>query len=206
MIFIKIIFFSSLLFVFHIQFLLAAPQMGSPQYEGSGCLPGTLQTALSPDGTSLSVLFDHFKVEAGKGIAVGEKSCSLSIPFSLPDDTLLIIVQADYRGFNSLPKGASSRFQTFYQFSLGSRKQDKHQIKFKGPLTEEFINTDIERVKSPCGGSVTLNISSLLSVQTNSQQEEAFSQIDTSDLVGHSILRKPDRKLKYQILMKKCRE
>ena len=38
--------------------------LGEPGYGGSGCPQGSASTILSPDGKSLSILFDEFMVEA----------------------------------------------------------------------------------------------------------------------------------------------
>ena len=40
-------------------------QLGYPAYGGNGCPSGTANASLSPDGKSLSIIFDQFVTEAG---------------------------------------------------------------------------------------------------------------------------------------------
>jgi hypothetical protein len=176
--------------------------LGQPTFFGSGCQNGTMDFVLSPDGSELSVLFDNFIVEAGNGTRVDTKTCSTTIPISIPLGHSLTITQADYRGFNSLPKGAFSQLQTQYQFLGQPVKNEKRAKPFVGPISDEFFDSNQERAKSPCGGRVVLSVDTVLTVTTNEQQDQAFSQVDTVDRNTHQ--RRKDRKFKYKLSLKRC--
>jgi hypothetical protein len=92
----------------------AAPvTLGLPGYGGTGCPQGSVSATLSPDGTTLAILFDEYIVEAGgdTGVPFGRKSCNVSIPVHVPQGISISIISVDYRGFNFLPAGARSTFQ-----------------------------------------------------------------------------------------------
>lgn len=103
--------------------LLAFAQLASAQinfnnvtYSGNGCPQGTVSTAVSPDGASLSILFDEFRAEVPQyvsGPATRDlKSCALSFTASLPKgmkaDSLEITMQA--RGATILDEGVEGYF------------------------------------------------------------------------------------------------
>jgi len=96
-------------------------QLGYPGYGGSGCPQGSASVTLSPDNQQLTVLFDSYTVQTGAATArIDRKSCNLSIPVTVPGGYSVSIIQADYRGFNSLPRQARSQLNVEYFFA-GSR-------------------------------------------------------------------------------------
>ncbi len=86
--------------------------LGQPGYGGTGCPAGTASTVLSPDRKSLSILFDNCYVEAGGSTnrSLSRKACSLAIPVHIPQGLSISILAIDYRGYNSIPAGATSQF------------------------------------------------------------------------------------------------
>ncbi len=118
----KLTLISSLLFVSSAAF--AQINFNNVTYSGSGCAKGTVSTAVSPDGSALSVLFDEFRAEVpdyqsapprgrmGGGPTHSLKSCALSFTASIPAgmkvDTLEISLQA--RGATILDQGVSAAF------------------------------------------------------------------------------------------------
>ena len=115
-------------------------------YSGSGCPQGTVSTAISPDGTSLSVLFDEFRVgvpqydgnndndtHTNRGrrnnrnsATLAHKKCSLSFIADLPPgtkaDSLEISLEA--RGATILDPGVEGSFASIlvgYQGIANSR-------------------------------------------------------------------------------------
>ena len=80
-------------------------ELGEPAYGGTGCPSGTASVTLSPDASSLSLLFDTYTVEAGgnTGKRVDRKGCNIAIPVHVPQGYSVSVFQVDYRGFNSLP-------------------------------------------------------------------------------------------------------
>jgi hypothetical protein len=101
-------------------------------YSGTGCPQGTVSTAISPDGSSLSILFDEFRAEVPQydgnndnselprgprarsrnTPTVSHKNCALSFSATLPPgtkaDTLEINMQA--RGATMFDQGIEGYF------------------------------------------------------------------------------------------------
>jgi hypothetical protein len=102
-------------------------------YTGTGCPQGTVSTAVSPDGSSLSILFDEFRAEVpqydgnndnselprGRGnprnrntVTLAHKRCALSFTATLPPnvkaDSLEISMQA--RGATYFDNGIEGAF------------------------------------------------------------------------------------------------
>lgn len=159
------------------------PQMGTPAFDGTGCKPNTAAAVLSPDGTSLSLIFDEYQAKAGNGVRDERKFCNIVLPFNIPAGHTLSILQADYRGFHSLPVKAVTEFKTSYQFDAAHPHPGRTQ-KYRGVLSGEFIDTDFVRLSSRCGGAAQLTIRTELVVKTNDHGDEAFSQLDTADLTN----------------------
>jgi hypothetical protein len=155
-------------------------QLGTPSFDGTGCKPNTASAVLSPDGLSLSLIFDDYLVRAGSGVRGDRKYCNIILPFALPAGKSLSILQADYRGFHSLPNRAVTEFKTSYQFD-GNHPHPGRKQKYRGALNGEFIDTDFERLASKCGGSAQLSVRTELILSTNDHGDDAFSQIDSAD-------------------------
>src|SRR5690606_12661462 len=71
--------------------------LGPPGYGGTGCPGGSVSVTLSPDNTSLSLLFDRYVVEAGgsTGRSFDRKSCNLAIPVHVPQGLSVSIISID---------------------------------------------------------------------------------------------------------------
>lgn len=87
-------------------------------YSGTGCPQGTVGTAVSPDGSSLSILFDEFRVEVpryqNKTPTNDQKNCALSFTATLPPgmmaEKLEVTMQA--RGATILDQGVEGFFSS----------------------------------------------------------------------------------------------
>ncbi|HLE01582.1 MAG TPA: DUF4360 domain-containing protein [Bdellovibrionota bacterium] len=174
-------------------------RMGQPSYGGSGCPAGTASTTLSPDAQSLSILFDAYQVEAGgmSGKQVDRKSCNVAIPVTIPQGYSVSIIQIDYRGFNSLPAGAQSRFSVEYFFA--GTQGPAFSRDFFGPTTDDFlINNQLRAeavVWSSCGADVNLRANTGLFVQTNYRNEQAMATVDSADVQAAVV---------FQLQWKRC--
>src|SRR5688572_13248934 len=93
--------------------------LGQPGFGGNGCPQGTVSATLTDNASTLSVLFDDYIVESGgsTGQRLARKTCNVSIPVRVPQGLSLSVIKVDYRGFNSLPRGASSTFNVEYFFA-----------------------------------------------------------------------------------------
>lgn len=160
-------------------------RLGDPEYGGTGCPAGSAAVALSPDAQSLSILFDSFVVEAGGGLnTVGRKNCNIAVPVHVPSGYSISVFQIDYRGFNYLPIGATSRFSVEYFFA-GTRGPLYNKT-FYGLLNENYlianslIGTNLSWSK--CGDSVTLRANTTMMVNNPSVRDTAMSTVDSVDI------------------------
>lgn len=172
--------------------------LGYPAYGGNGCPNGSASATLSPDGKSLSVIFDQFITEAGQriGRTLDRKSCNIAIPVHVPNGFSISILAVDYRGFVSLPQGASARLQAEYFFAgvTGPRfAQD-----FMGRQDRDYTFTNQLGVQamvwSPCGADVNLRVNASMMVRNNTFQD-AMATVDTADVSAGII---------YQVQMRRC--
>lgn len=182
-------------------------QMQTPSYNGTGCPQGSVSATLSPDGTSLSLLFDAYVAEAGgtTGLLRSAKNCQINIPFLVPPGYAVQVVKMDYRGFIAVPNGARSTFGAGFRFleidgrGTNSRRVLRASV-LAGPRQESFVMSSIVRGPdfSPCGRSFVLAAESMLNVQSNRAGEGAFSTIDSLDATQTPVI--------YSLRWKRCGE
>ena len=159
--------------------------LGQPSFGGNGCPGGSVSTTLSPDSKALSILFDQYQLAVGgtSGKAFDRKSCNVAIPVHVPQGRSISILDIDYRGFNHLPKGATSQFNVEYFFA-GSRGPSFRKS-FNGVLDSDYtISNSLTAdalVWSACGVDVNLRTNSSIRVST-SANKEALSSVDTEDV------------------------
>lgn len=174
-------------------------QLGYPSTGGTGCPAGSAQASLSPDGSSLSIIFDQFVTEAGPsaGRTIDRKSCNIAIPVHVPGGYSISIIGVDYRGFVSLPQGAQATMTAEYFFAgmMGPRfRQD-----FRGRMDQDYLfNNQIgvqAAVWSPCGADVNLRVNAAMMVR-NTTYQDAMATVDSADVNAGII---------YQIQMRRCR-
>jgi len=175
-------------------------QLGVPSFGGNGCPSGTASVSLSPDAKSLSVLYDQYLAEAGGSTrkSFDRKSCNVAIPVHVPQGLSVSVIQIDYRGFNSLPRGARSEFNVEYFFA--GYRGPRYTKRFSGPYDdgEYLISNALEAtalVWSACGDDVILRSNSSLLVRTNRQKDQVLSTVDSMDLNAGIV---------YQLQWKKC--
>jgi hypothetical protein len=180
----------------------AAPEpirLGEPGYGGTGCPAGTVSATLSPDQTSLSLLFDAFTVSAPTptGGTLDRKTCQIAIPVTVPQGYSIGIVSVDYRGFHSLPYGAMSQFSADYFFA--GRQGPRFSKAWYGQQDSDYLfnNTlGLEAVVwSPCGAQVILRTNASMYTRTNAWREPTLSTVDSADIAAGVV---------YQIQWRRC--
>jgi hypothetical protein len=186
-----------------------------PRFRGGGCRPGEVNSVLSPDKKTLSVLFDNFSVTAGgsTGINRARKFCDISVPFIVPEGYRVTVVKLDFRGFNDLPVGARTQLITSY--SLGELRgadparggQATRRALFTGPLEEDFFVSSRIRPRgargrhellrwSQCGTNFDLHVGVSVVTQTNQRAEESMTVIDSVDVASNRV--------EYALLWRRC--
>jgi hypothetical protein len=169
--------------------------VATPGYAQSACPDGAFSVSQTPDGTSLTILFDAFTVESG-GSAVAH--CSLSVPLALPDGYSLGVYRVDYRGYAHLARGETAELTVDY--NLGKRDNGKRfRRKTSGEHDGDFIFTEnigaglMRRVG--CGEAAELNVSIDLALRSTNGM--ALATLDSTDGATRGLV--------YYFDLKKCR-
>ncbi len=159
--------------------------LGNPAYGGTGCPAGSVSAALSPDNTALSLLFDSYVVEAGRsaGRNFDRKSCNIAIPVHVPNGYSVSILEIDYRGYNMLPRSASSQFNVEYFFA--GRRGPTFTRTFNGALDRDYLLSNTLAATavtwSACGEDVILRTNSSMRVSSPTGQD-ALATVDSQDV------------------------
>ncbi len=172
-------------------------RMNQPTYSGTGCPNGSATAILSPDGRTLSVLFDAYVAESGShlGTVRDVKGCQLNIPFSVPAGYAVQVVKMEYRGFTNLPRGARSTFGAGFRYleingtETGARRVLRSNVML-GPKSENFTLTSLlpAATFSPCGRDFVMAAESHLNVQSNRSGEQTLSTVDSIDAVQTPVV------------------
>ncbi|HVK62586.1 MAG TPA: DUF4360 domain-containing protein [Bdellovibrionales bacterium] len=178
-------------------------RLGQPGHGGPGCPQGSVSVTLSPDEKALTILFDQFVVEAGgpEGKPMGYSSCNLSIPIHIPQGYSVSILQVDYRGYNSLPRGANSTLSTNYFFNAqgGSNRGVTLSRQFRGPADAPYLVTDRLAAEAvvwtPCGAEANLRVNTNMRV-SSPRRDYAMSTVDSADISAGLV---------YHIQWRRCR-
>jgi hypothetical protein len=163
---------------------LATVAAGGTVHAADGCPAGTFSAVTSPDGTTLSILFDAFTVSGGAGgDAVRRQTCDLQVPLRLPDGYSLGVYRVDYRGFAHLTGKETADLRVDHR--LGPRdKGRRFQRKIKGKRDGDFIFTEnigaglMKRVG--CGEKAVLDVSLQLTLNADNTSE-AMATLDSAD-------------------------
>ncbi len=153
--------------------------------DANGCPAGDYSVVLTPEGGTLTVLFDNFVVEAGgqTGAAIDRSICRLHIPLQLPPNSSIGVYKVDYRGFALLGQRQRFELEVVYGFNDGRDHSYRRQI--PGNHSGEFIFSQtlgaglIRRVG--CGATAALDIEATITVNANGQEPFITATMDTLD-------------------------
>lgn len=159
--------------------LALAGGFGSAALAQDGCPEGSYSVINSPDGTSLSILFDDFVVSSGER----QRQCNLHVPLNLPEGYSLGVYRVDYRGFAHLARKETAELMVDYQ--LGPRNKGRRfQRKIKGETDDDFLFREnigaglMKRVG--CGKAAALDVSVKLALAAGGESE-AMATLDSAD-------------------------
>ncbi|MFI0412468.1 DUF4360 domain-containing protein [Actinomadura sp. 3N508] len=154
---------------------------------GSGCPAGTAAVAVSDDKEAFTVTYSDYTVMAGGGAASTDfrKNCQISMKVHVPQGFTYAISNTDYRGFASLPAGATGVQKASYYFQ-GQQQTAAKTHTLRGEYADNFQFTDTndvgQMVWKPCGEERNFNINTELRVTKGSNPEEmAFMAMDSAD-------------------------
>lgn len=149
----------ALLTVVAAQSASAAPSLNSvyfnePSYGGSGCPQGSASSSLTPDGLTLTMLFDSYTASPTR------KTCNISIPVHVPNGFQVSTITADYRGFAQ----GTSELKRSYFFAGGAGPSFTDLLGTAGGAT--YLKTDnlveTSNTWSRCGADVNMRINSAI--------------------------------------------
>lgn len=168
----------------------AQVQIGSPAYGGNGCPQGTASISVTPDGQTMSVLFDQFQAEAGNttGRRIARASCNMRIPMHVPAGYSVSIIHADYRGFAAVPGGGA--YATFNsEFFFAGGQSQKTTKKITGPMNDEFLisSDSMAAAWSPCGTDVILAVNTSATSMSNSAMQQTMMIVDSLDMTQQNL-------------------
>lgn len=119
----------------------AEVQITDVRMEGSGCA-NSASAILSDDSRAMSILFDNYALEIGKGSAnpsatTLQKNCRIHISLIVPRGWAYSVEAIDHRGFASVPASVWA----FHRFSLeseNSRVVSMREATLKGPFNDTY--------------------------------------------------------------------
>ncbi|RVU83724.1 DUF4360 domain-containing protein [Leucothrix sargassi] len=175
----------------------AAPNLSNIQvqnvgYAGNGCPAGSASVVISPDKKSVSLLFDEYIAEAGgQGQRTFDrKKCDIAFGLKIPSGISVSLIDADYRGYNDLPRGSRATFTRDYFFA-GTRGPSLTKT-WSGSRSNDFIVKDrlgvMANVWSACGADVILRSKTAATVRTQ-RGNEALMMVDSADLNTKTVYR-----------------
>ncbi|KAK4238516.1 hypothetical protein C8A03DRAFT_15021 [Achaetomium macrosporum] len=156
-------------------------------YGGSGCPANTVGSMLSDDRTTLTLIYDQFIAQAGKGIEPKErrKNCQVNVKLHYPQGWQYSVFKADYRGHATLPAGAKGTTKATYYFSGSSQQVSRAQY-FNGPYNADYLKTDAFAIEStvwsPCGAEGMLNVNSAVQLDPLDSEKAALLTSESTDL------------------------
>ena len=172
--------------------------------EVNGCPVGSYSIVISPDGTSLSLLFDQFTLESGavSDSPRSKKVCRISAPLNLPANHSFGVYKVDYRGFAKLFAKQETNLEV--QYFLGPQGSEHGRVfkrKIKGPREGDYLFTETigagQMKRVGCGTAAVLNLGITLSLDGVQQAGTSMSSLDTTDAArGGSLV--------YHLDLKKC--
>ncbi|MDC7690939.1 DUF4360 domain-containing protein [Vogesella indigofera] len=172
--------------------------------ESNGCPAGSYSVISSPDGTTLSILFDQFTIANNANAVSGaqRKVCRITSPLNLPAGYSIGVYKVDYRGFAKL--AAKQETALDVQYFLGPRDNADGRVfkrKIKGPHENDYLFTEnigagqMKRVG--CGAAAMLDVSITLSLDGKLRRGAAMASLDTTDAA-------PGAALVYHLNLKPC--
>jgi len=182
--------------------ILCALLVGLPALaqEANGCPEGSYSIVMSPDGTTLSLLFDQFTLGGSAGAK--RKVCRISSPLNLPANQSVGVYKVDYRGFAKLAVRQDTELDV--QYFLGPHDNQHGRVfkrKVKGPQEGDFSFTENigagQMKRIGCGTAAVLNVDITLGLGGDLSAGEPMASLDTADAA-------PGGALVYHLNLKKC--
>lgn len=166
-----------------------AVEITNVKFQGSGCLPGTVSTLLSPDKQALTVIYDNFSVQH-----VGESNryefeavrCLTRLRLAVPAGYQMAIVSGVARGFADMDAGAMGFVSNSFGFNPFGLLSHNATLRIPGEYHDSYthqFDMPLRKISwSSCWGRErNLIIDSTLAVRTRQLDQAAVLTQDSSD-------------------------
>ncbi|MBC7466686.1 MAG: DUF4360 domain-containing protein [Bdellovibrio sp.] len=160
---------------------------------GSGCDSAASSATVTPDGQTLSLLFDNYGIEIGQGSSNPQatslqKDCRVLIDIDVKAGVQYALQQTDYRGFAAIPASATAMHR-FTQVVPNQPIASMREAILTGPQSGDYAVSVIQKpgrlIYSACNTkSQTIELLSTLSVQYlrgTSDRTMAMINLDSID-------------------------
>jgi hypothetical protein len=197
---------------------LWTPRPGPPPFNvqvhvlrtfGDGCPQGTVRAAMTPDQSSVSILFDNFvtEIQATPALLQARKVCNITLGIKFPGQYRVAIVGSDVRGFVHVPQGAASTIAVNHHSIYGRSDRMNFKRTFNGP-TEQTVEMNSRFMDAPlwsqCGtqfrGAMIfpfMTISMEINSASQNPQDNLLAAIDAMDFsapLSYHLAWTPDNK------------
>jgi hypothetical protein len=156
----------------------------APAIAGSGCPSGSSDFAITPDGSTLSILFDSYIAEPGN------KSCNIAVPVHVPNGFQVSTMTADFRGF--VEGNAELRRSYFF---AGDRTRPKKTRLYSREGDDYTVHDDLMTMSeswAACGEDVNMRINSRI----RTRGRHSSISVDSLDLNNGVV---------FQLQYRRCR-
>lgn len=161
---------------------------------GTGCPAGSIAALMSPDNTSVSIMFDQLQVDlpASSVLVQDRKFCQITLGIRFGGQYRVAIVGSDVRGFIGVPAQATGAIRVQHWSIFGNAK---HHARMK--FVQELVGPAQQNVQminrfpdmplwSYCGTQMNSSIQFMtISIEVSSQNqntvENAMTSIDSFD-------------------------
>lgn len=161
---------------------------------GSGCPQGSVSAALSPDQSTVSILFDKLgsQLSAGSGMMQDHQTCTITLGVKFGGKYRVAIVGSDVRGYANVPAQATSSISIKHMSIYDIRNTFNFNKTLVGPTEQNIMmsNRFPQRpLWSQCGTQmkystqifpfmfITIDVTS----QTQNTSQDLISMIDSLD-------------------------
>lgn len=145
----------------------------APAIAGTGCPAASSDFAITPDGSTLSILFDSYVADPGN------KSCNIAVPVHVPNGFQVSTMTADFRGF--VEGRAELRRSYFFAGDEGTPTRKTQLYKRYG---DDYTVRDnlmlMSESWSKCGQDVNMRINSRVRTKTG----RSSISVDSLDLAS----------------------
>lgn len=156
----------------------------APAIAGSGCPAGSSDFAITPDGATLSILFDSYIAEPGN------KSCNIAVPVHIPNGFQVSTMTADFRGF---VEGRAELRRSY--FFAGDQTRPKKTRLYSKDGDDYTVHDDLVTMSeswSRCGEDVNMRINSRI----RTRNKHSSISVDSLDLTNGVV---------FQLQYRQCR-